>query len=238
MRRLRIGGRRGSQRLNSPDYTPEGRPIASREHALSKIVAGWLANTGLSPNAISIAGMVCAILGGVALGLTSVVSPAWPLFLFGGLMMQMRLLANMFDGMVAIQTAKASPVGALYNEIPDRVSDAAFFIGMGYALGGCSELGYLAAILAIMTAYIRSEGKVAGAHQEFCGPLAKPERMGLSTAAAVLAAITPTTWLPKFDWAPGAEIMAGTLLLIAVGSFATCLRRLGKIASALRGRSA
>lgn len=217
------------------EYKPERRPIASREHALSKKTATLLANAGVSPNSISAAGMVAGILGGISLALTNQISPAWPLFLFGGLMMQMRLLANMFDGMVAIQTAKASPVGALYNEIPDRISDAAFFIGMGYALGGIPELGYWAAILAIMTAYIRSEGKVAGAHQEFCGPMAKPQRMAVGTCACVLAAIVPIAWLPKWDVFPSAGIMALALIIIAAGSLLTILRRLMKIAAALRG---
>lgn len=220
------------------EYKPERRPIASRDHALSKKAATFLANASISPNAISAAGMVAGILGGVSLALTTQFSLAWPFFLFGGLMMQMRLLANMFDGMVAIQTAKASPVGALYNEIPDRVSDASFFIGMGYALGGIPELGYWAAIMAIMTAYIRSEGKVAGAHQEFCGPMAKPQRMAVATGACVLAAILPLAWLPTLEAFPSAGIMAAALLVIAIGSLITILRRLTKVAKALRGLKA
>lgn len=182
--------------------------------------------------------MVAGLVGGIALAFTPHAPYSWPLFLLGAAMMQTRLLANMFDGMVAIQTAKASPVGALYNEIPDRVSDAAFFIGMGYAVGGIAELGYWAAIMAIMTAYIRSEGKVAGAHQEFCGPMAKPHRMAVATGACVLAAIIPVTWLPKMERFPTAGIMSLALLIIAAGSFFTILRRLMRIAAALRGRTA
>ena len=60
-------------------------------------------------------------------------------------LIQLRLAANMFDGMVAIETGKASPTGAIYNEIPDRVSDAAMFLGAGYAAGGQPPLGYRAA---------------------------------------------------------------------------------------------
>ncbi len=180
------------------------------------------------------AGMVAAIAGGVALSLTSHVVPTWPWFLLGAAMMQVRLLANMFDGMVAIQTGKASPVGALFNEVPDRVSDAAFFIGMGYAVGGIPELGYCAAIMAIMTAYVRSEGTVAGAHQEFCGPMAKPQRMAVGTIACVLAALLPEEWIPTLAVAPGAGIMAIALVLIVIGSLVTILRRLAKITAALR----
>ena len=79
----------------------------------------------------------------------------------------------MFDGMVAIETGKASPTGALYNEVPDRVSDAAMFIGAGYGLGGQPPLGYLAACLAVFLAYLRRRAKWPALHKEFCGPMAK-----------------------------------------------------------------
>ena len=74
----------------------------------------------------------------------------------------LRLLANMLDGMVAIETGKASPAGAMYNEVPDSVSDAAMFLGAGYALGGQPPLGYIAALLAVFLAYLRAQGKWPG----------------------------------------------------------------------------
>jgi len=61
--------------------------------------------------------------------------------------------------MVAIASGTASPVGELYNDVPDRFSDAATFIGLGFAAGGYPMLGWIAAILAIMTAYVRILGK-------------------------------------------------------------------------------
>jgi phosphatidylglycerophosphate synthase len=79
---------------------------------------------------------------------------------------QLRLLANMFDGMVAIETGRTSAVGELYNEVPDRVSDTAVLVGAGYAAGGCPVLGYVAALLAVFIAYVRAQGRVAGASQE------------------------------------------------------------------------
>ncbi len=219
--------------MKSVDHPPR-RPIASRDHVLAKRVATVLASAGVSPNAISIAGMLASVAGGIALALTRSTEPAWPLFLFAAAMMQARLLANMFDGMVAIQTSRASPIGGLYNEIPDRVSDAAFFLGMGYAAGGVPELGYAAAMLAIMTAYVRSEGAVAGAHQEYCGPMAKPHRMAFATCGCLLAAGVPPAWIPQWETVPDAGIMAATLAVIVLGCLVTILRRLARIAAALR----
>src|SRR6266513_799828 len=73
-------------------------------------------------------------------------------WLIAALRAQLRLTANMLDGMVALVSARASKVGELYNEVRDRVSDAAVFIGAGYAWGGSVALGYVATILAIFTA--------------------------------------------------------------------------------------
>src|SRR5437773_11257183 len=71
--------------------------------------------------------------------------------------------------MVALTSARVSKIGDLYNEIPDRISDTAVFIGAGFAWGGNIALGYIATILAIFTAYVRAAGNIAGAPNEFCG---------------------------------------------------------------------
>ncbi len=87
----------------------------------------------------------------------------------------------MLDGMVAVQSIAPSAVGELFNEIPDRISDFATLVGLGYASGGMPALGWLAAWLAALTAYIRAQGKVSGAAQYYQGPMAKPQRMALAT---------------------------------------------------------
>ena len=70
--------------------------------------------------------------------------------------MQSRLLCNLFDGMVAIEGGKKSANGDLYNDMPDRFADALFIIPVGYVAGGFGiELGWLAALLAVMTALFR-----------------------------------------------------------------------------------
>jgi phosphatidylglycerophosphate synthase len=217
---------------------PERRPIASRERGWSKAVAHWLASRGVSPNAVSTAGMVAGILAGLSLAATR--WPAWTTagFVLGAVGIQLRLLANMFDGMVAIETGRTSAVGELYNEVPDRVSDTAVLVGAGYAAGGSPVLGYVAALLAVFIAYVRAQGRVAGAPQEYCGPMAKPQRMAAMTMAALAAALLPAAWVPRVDTLPEQGIMAAALALIIAGELVTVYRRLSRIAAALRkGRS-
>jgi phosphatidylglycerophosphate synthase len=217
----------------APRYEIDRRPIATRNRKWAQDATTWLASRHVSPNAISMAGMCACIIAGIALGLTSV----WDyriLWLIGALGAQLRLTANMLDGMVAIASARTSKTGELYNEVPDRISDAAVFIGAGYAWGGDITIGYVATILAIFTAYIRAAGKIAGAPNEFCGPMAKQHRMLVITIACVYAAIAPRSLqVIKFgNWQIG--LMTLALLVIVVGSVITVIRRINRIVRALK----
>jgi phosphatidylglycerophosphate synthase len=149
-------------------------------------------------------------------------------------LIQLRLIANLLDGMVAIESGRASRVGELFNEVPDRVSDAAVLIGLGYAQSSEPALGYIAALLAVFTAYVRAMGKVAGSPQFYQGPMAKPHRMWVVTALCLWAACAPATlafWLSE----PGLTLPALTLAIIIVGCVLTALRRLVLIRAALHG---
>src|SRR6266581_8532886 len=209
------------------------RPIATRNRKWAQAATAWLAARNVSPNAISIAGMWACIVAGIALGLTSI-SDYRILWLVAALGAQLRLTANMLDGMVALKSGRASKVGELYNEIPDRVSDAAVFIGAGFAWGGNVTLGYIATILAIFTAYIRAAGKIAGAPNEFCGPMAKQHRMLVITIACLYSAAVPRSWqMLHFDNFEFGAMSLGLGLIIA-GCLGTVARRLQRIARGLR----
>lgn len=220
--------------MNDKEYTLDRRPITSRDRALSKKVAHWLVQRGASPNAISLAGMVAALAAGAALAATPLPHAPRLAFAAAAVLMTLRLLANMFDGMVAVESGRASPVGELYNEVPDRISDAAIFIGAGYAAGSSAALGYLAACGAIFVAYVRAQGKAIGGPQEFCGPMAKPQRMFLLTACALYCAAAPAHWQPVASVPAGWGVMAWGLCVVLAGEIWTALRRLRRIARALR----
>lgn len=209
------------------------RPIAARKLPIVIRAAGALARAGVSANAISVVGMIACTLAGGALWATSQ-WPDWARWLYGlaAALIQLRLICNMLDGMVAIERGMQSKVGELYNEVPDRISDGATLIGLGYAAGSSPTLGMMAALLAVMTAYIRSMAKVAGAPQDFRGPMAKQQRMALVTVLCVFLAIAPAAWIA------GAAVRGWTLtemvlLVIGVGCVITCLRRLGRAYSVL-----
>src|SRR5437763_8451096 len=208
------------------------RPIATRNRKWAQAVTVWLASRNVSPNAISIAGMCACIVAGIALGLTSI-SDYRVLWLIAALGAQLRLTANMLDGMVAIASGRTSKIGELYNEFPDRISDAAVFIGAGFAWGGNVALGYIATILAVFTAYVRAAGKIAGAPNEFCGPMAKQHRMLVVTIACLYAAITPRFWQMIAFGDLRIGLMTLGLAVIVVGCVITVIRRVARITHAL-----
>jgi phosphatidylglycerophosphate synthase len=209
------------------------RPIAARNSQPAIWLAERLVRAKVSPNAISVAGMLCAMLAGLAFALVAVLpGPAWPLWLVGAVLVPARLLANMLDGMVAIGRGIASPVGELFNEVPDRVSDVAVLLGLSLGAGAGWGLGLGAGLAAIATAYVRALGRAAGTKSDFSGPMAKQQRMAAATALAVWCAVAPA------GWGAGSALPAVVLAAVTALTAFTAARRLWRIAGALRGGAA
>ncbi len=188
-------------------------------------MANWLARKGVRANMVSLSGMGAGIVAGIALALTDRIAIPLLAWMAAAVLVQLRLLANLLDGMVAIESGQASRLGELYNEIPDRVSDAATFVGLGYAAGSSPTLGYLAAILAIFVAYIRAAVRVAGGPQDYRGPMAKQHRMFVVTITALACALIPMEWQTRLsgsDWG----LPALALVVIGAGCVITAARRL------------
>lgn len=210
------------------------RPLATRSAGWAKALAKGLAAVGLTPNAISVIGIFFAAAGAWAF-VSAPYASQW-LWLGGALGIQLRLLANMLDGLVAVEEGKSSATGALYNEAPDRAEDALLLIGAGYACG-VPELGYGATILAFGTAYIRALGGALGFEQDFVGPMAKQHRMFVLTLAAIITFFWPSSVVGSFVL-QGPVVMIGALWLIILGAAVTCAIRLHRIAGLMRAQEA
>jgi phosphatidylglycerophosphate synthase len=210
----------------------ERRPMFTREWNIAKQSSRWLVARAVSPNIISLAGMAGGVAAGAALAATQWPALSHTMFLLAVAGIVLRGMGNLLDGMVAVESGKASPFGELFNEIPDRVADVAILLGAGYAAGGHPVLGYLAALMAVFIAYIRAEGKVTGAAQHYCGPMAKPGRMVVILLVALYGGLTPAHWQPAVQF--GSQplgLMALGLAIIVIGGIVTVFRRLRRIAS-------
>ena len=202
------------------------RPTQARNNRFSHQAVTFLIKHGVSPNTISGGSVLFSVIAGISLGMTSSDSHRlW--WVSAAIFIALRLLANMLDGMVAIETGKVSPVGELFNEVPDRISDVVIFIGAGFAAGGSYHLGYVAAILALFTAYVRTLGNQLGVLHLFLGPMGKPNRMFILVGLCFYKALAPVSWeLPS--------LMAWVLLIICLGSFMTTVARLRHIVVKVR----
>jgi phosphatidylglycerophosphate synthase len=204
-----------------PPRSLDRRPLASRSTGWARFLAAHLARSSITPNQISVLSMVAAAFGGALMA----TGASWWSWIAAAACVQLRLLCNLLDGMVAIEGGKASATGVLYNELPDRVSDCLLLAPMGYA-AGWPWLGWLAALLAALTAYIRVFGGALGQKQDFSGIMAKQRRMAALTIGLLAQAIE----MPAFGTTYALRVAGG---VIAAGSFLTCLSRTRAIARRL-----
>lgn len=219
--------------MNAEPYTPDRRPLGARNWSASRTAAQWLAARAIAPNSISITGLFASLGAGAALAASGSGGRPAQFLVAACVLILVRGMCNMLDGMVAIAAGKASRGGELYNEVPDRISDAATLIGAGYALGGMPELGYVAALAAVFTAYVRVQGCALGTRADFRGPMAKTHRMFVVVAAALYAAFAPASWQPAAAAFPKTGVMALALAVVIVGCVLTALRRLRRTAQIL-----
>lgn len=199
------------------------RPLQTRSNALAQRLAAAVLKTHITPNQISVLSIVVAALGAAAL-----IKPTPALLLLAAVCTQLRLLCNLLDGMVAVEGGKGGPTGALYNEVPDRIADALLLVALGYAVA-LPEIGWLAALLAAITAYIRVLGGSLGLAQDFRGPMAKPHRMAALTLGCLIGAA-------ELHWLGSRWALLIALIVIVLGSVWTCIARLRAISAQLKSR--
>lgn len=213
--------------------TEKRRPIKSRSNPLMMRLAKWLSHKQISPNQISLFSLLPAFMAMIALAFWQISTILWlqmTLLSIALIGIQLRLVCNLVDGMVAIEGGKVTPAGELFNEVPDRVSDTFFFIGLGLSLMPLNDphaayglaLGLLASLFAAFTAYIRVLGVSMGTPAFFSGPFAKQHRMALMSIALLATMISLFFSLTtQFLWI--------AIILIIGGSLLTSLRRLQQI---------
>jgi len=204
------------------------RPAQARQTRWAGALARGLAKAGFRPNVISLLSVFFATLSGLGLLLGSRSPLSWhiTLSLLASLGIELRLLANLMDGMVAIEGGFQTRAGAVYNELPDRLSDSVILVCAGFSVPGNPwwvwALGWAAALLAMLTAYVRVLGGASGVSQPFIGPMAKQQRMHLVVVGALLSMVEAIIGWPV-------RAMPLVLVIIVLGSVLTVLLRVRRI---------
>ncbi len=224
---------------------PEGldrRTIPQRTASWATKCADLLAAAHLTPNSISVISVLVAAVAGVSFVVSGFVDDGarTALLIVAAVCMPLRLLCNMLDGMLAVEHGMKTSSGELYNELPDRISDLLVIAGAGYATAHVwmfaghdlgVALGWTAAALALLTAYVRTLGASTGVGNFFQGLMAKPPRMWVLVIASFVSIAEPALGWPR------GIVLAVALAVIGLGSLQTVVVRLGHIARALKHRS-
>ena len=209
----------------------ERRPLKSRDTGWARALASALVRLRVRPNAISLfsivaAGLACAgflMSGGT---LDPIQRLVWLVVAAAGI--QLRLLCNLLDGMVAVEGKMGSKSGEIFNDFPDRIADPLIIVPAGYAIG-FPALGWLAGLLAVMTAYVRVLGGSMKVPQDFRGPMAKPHRMATLTIGALADGVAGL-----FHWR--GRLLFVALALIVLGTIVTMARRTAGMKRELEAR--
>ena len=216
-------------------YMPTARrPIADAFRLLARGPAQALARAGVHPDVVSYGSIVASIGAGLCFWQSGTVP--W-LLLIAPIFCHLRLYLNMLDGMVALESGRASLRGEIVNELPDRVSDVIIFAGVAHGGWASPIAAYWAAIMALMTAYVGVLGQAVGARREYGGLMSKPWRMVALHAGA-------WTTLAFIWWRGGDVRLAGwtvldwTCVLVVAGCVQTVAARLRRILRTLREKAA
>jgi phosphatidylglycerophosphate synthase len=188
--------------------TPSRRPVGLKRNRLLQKLATQLSDQGITPNAISLGSIVCALMAATAIIAFGQIG-GLPLAIIASFLVFSRGLCNLLDGLLAIENDHPTPTGAFFNEAPDRLADILLFTGTGLAwnlswMGLSAGLGL--SLLCVTTSYLRALGKALIGEDDFRGPLAKPHRIGVLITGLLLTPFLPEAF-------PAWEILLAVLFL-------------------------
>ena len=154
-------------------------------------VVGALAAAGVTPAALTLAGLA----GNVG----AAVLVARGELLTGGLVMLLAGALDLLDGALARSTGRATRFGALLDATSDRLSDVAVLFGLlvyETGLGNREEslLVFVAAAGSLLVPYIRARAEAEGVSLT-AGVFTRPERVVLLGAALISGWLRPGLWL-------------------------------------------
>jgi archaetidylinositol phosphate synthase len=171
--------------------------------------AALLHRLGLTPNHVSILGLVLALLSAVTYW-------QWqlhPLLLIvAPLLMLASGLLDALDGAIARIYGEATKFGGFFDSLLDRYADAVILSGI--ILGGLTEMswGLIALMGSLLVSYARARAEAAGVKMESIGLAERAERIVIIALASFISYV----WLDALNW---------SILLLAILTNLTVVQR-------------
>ena len=156
-------------------------------------VAASIHNLGLTPNHVSILGIIFAVL-------SALIYWQWEFHSFFLILAPLLMLISGFfdalDGAMARLYEETTKFGGFLDSLLDRYADAIILCGI--ILGGLTEVYWsLAALLgSLLVSYSRARAEAAGVKMESVGLAERAERIILLAVASFLALI----WFDALNW--------------------------------------
>jgi archaetidylinositol phosphate synthase len=176
-------------------------------------VARPLARAGVSPNMVTVAALVMALVAVPLAAIDGWIGPA-----AACLAVTLSGLLDSLDGAVAVQAGRTTKVGFLLDSALDRIADAAFPAALVLAAGGGAWLAVGATAACWWLEYVRARGSLAGVTgKPLITPGERPTRIILTAVGLGLPMLAMAAL-----WAH-VVIVGGSGVLLFVDS----LRRLG-----------
>src|SRR5438874_4636993 len=215
-------------------YEPTSRrSIGEGFRSTARYATALCVRFNIHPDAISYASVVAAAMAAVCFWKSGM--HPW-LLLVAPVFCYLRLWFNMLDGMVALAAGKATARGEILNDLPDRISDIVIFVGIAHSGWMNPILGYWAAILAVLTAYVGIFGQAIGVQREFSGWMSKPWRM-VALHIGAWTTLACWWWNDQSIRLQSLTILDWTCIVVIAGCVQTIVVRLKRIMAALERRT-
>jgi CDP-diacylglycerol--glycerol-3-phosphate 3-phosphatidyltransferase len=144
----------------------------------------------ISANLLTVVGLALSVLTAFLIGVGALGWAVLGLIASG--------LVDLLDGTVARRSGQASPRGAFFDSVTDRVSDAVVLGGVAWYLAGespyLSLLAFTAAALSMLVSYERARAEGLG-YDARGGLMERAERMVLLGIGLAFDVLVPILWL-------------------------------------------
>jgi CDP-diacylglycerol--glycerol-3-phosphate 3-phosphatidyltransferase len=209
-----------------PEFNFISQNIKNKYEAIADSIAGVLMRLRVSPNALTLLGLVLSGVAGVFYSTGS--------FFWGGCLVLLSGVCDALDGTLAMKAGKASRLGAFIDSTFDRIGEIFIFLGFiwyfsgGYKIVSSTDTFYsevqspitvlfiiLAVTGSLMVSYTRARAEGLGLECKV-GLAQRPERMILLIIGSLLGGLP----------AVGLFLMQITLFAIAILANITAVQRI------------
>jgi len=155
-------------------------------------IVGVLVAVGVTANMLTVVGFLGNVAAAYLVATGELVT--------GGVLVLVFSAMDMLDGAVARATGKASPFGAMFDSVLDRLSEAAVLGGIliyQLDLENHEEavLAFWAVVGSLMVSYVRARAEGLGIMTMRSGLFTRPERVVVTGVALLFGWLRPALWL-------------------------------------------